>query len=134
MVRMRHGWSTFFLHNGEILEKNAIHTSQTAELLRQIPFVHMIFFSIFEPDVHLKAHWGYYKGFLLYHLRIIVPNNNHNETCWIRTNINVKLSPQNKQILQEQLKQEEKAEETSMIPPTTLTSSNTTLIPPPPPL
>ena len=31
------------------------------------------FFSILGPHQHLRAHWGYYKGFLRYHLALVVP-------------------------------------------------------------
>ena len=34
----------------------------------------------------MSVHWGYYKGFVRYHLGVIVPNNNEDQKCWIRFN------------------------------------------------
>ena len=35
-----------------------------------MPGVYTAFFSVLEPHQHLVPHWGYYKGFLRYHLGV----------------------------------------------------------------
>jgi hypothetical protein len=42
-------------------------------LLRGIPGVYTAFFSVLEPHQHIKAHWGYWKGFVRYHLGVVIP-------------------------------------------------------------
>jgi len=41
---------------------------------------------VLEPHQHIKPHWGYWKGFVRYHLGVIIPDNNANRKCWIRIN------------------------------------------------
>jgi len=38
--------------------------------------IHNAFFSILDPHVEIKPHTGYYKGYLRYHLGIIIPEEN----------------------------------------------------------
>jgi beta-hydroxylase len=38
--------------------------------------IHNAFFSILDPHVEIKPHAGYYKGYLRYHLGIIIPQEN----------------------------------------------------------
>lgn len=61
-------------------------TRRTAALLRQIPGLYTAFFSILAPKQYITPHWGYYKGFLRYHLGVIVPNNNEGRECFLRVN------------------------------------------------
>jgi aspartyl/asparaginyl beta-hydroxylase (cupin superfamily) len=79
-------WKTFMLKSGRFLEANCRHAPETTRLLRQIPDVSMAFFSILGPGQHIRAHWGYYKGFWRYHLGLVVPNDNRDQTCWLRVN------------------------------------------------
>jgi Aspartyl/Asparaginyl beta-hydroxylase len=58
----------------------------TAALLRRVPGVYTAFFSVLEPHQHLVPHWGYYKGFLRYHLGVIVPDDNARRDCYMRVN------------------------------------------------
>ena len=48
--------------------------------------IYTAFFSVLEPHQHIKPHWGYWKGFVRYHLGVIVPNDNRDQKCWIRVN------------------------------------------------
>lgn len=79
-------WKTFMLKAGRFLEANCARAPETARLLRQIPSVQTAFFSILGPGQHLRAHWGYYKGFLRYHLGLVVPDDNRDGSCWLRVN------------------------------------------------
>jgi len=79
-------WKSFMFKSGEFIEENCALAPQTAALLRNIPGVYTAFFSVLEPDQHIKAHWGYWKGFVRYHLGVIIPNNNRDSKCWIRIN------------------------------------------------
>ena len=79
-------WKSFMFKSGEFIEENCALAPQTAALLRNIPGVYTAFFSVLEPDQHIKAHWGYWKGFVRYHLGVIIPDNNRDSKCWIRIN------------------------------------------------
>jgi beta-hydroxylase len=79
-------WKIFMLKSGRFLEANCARAPETARLLRQIPGVATAFFSILGPHQHLRAHWGYYKGFLRYHLGLVVPDDNRDGRCWLRVN------------------------------------------------
>ncbi|HKU64148.1 MAG TPA: aspartyl/asparaginyl beta-hydroxylase domain-containing protein, partial [Rhizomicrobium sp.] len=68
------------------IEENCALAPRTAALLRGIPGVYTAFFSVLEPHQHIKAHWGYWKGFVRYHLGVMIPGNNREKTCWIRIN------------------------------------------------
>jgi len=41
---------------------------------------------VLEPHQHIKPHWGYWKGFIRYHLGVVIPDNNRENKCWIRVN------------------------------------------------
>lgn len=79
-------WKTFMLKSGRFLEANCRRAPETTRLLREIPDVATAFFSILGPGQHIRAHWGYYKGFWRYHLGLVVPNDNRDRTCWLRVN------------------------------------------------
>lgn len=79
-------WKTYMLKSGRFLEANCARAPETARLLRRIPGVETAFFSILGPHQHLRAHWGYYKGFLRYHLALVVPDDNRDGRCWLRVN------------------------------------------------
>jgi len=79
-------WKSFMFKSGTFIEENCALAPQTARLLRGIPGVYTAFFSVFEPRQHIKAHWGYWKGFVRYHLGVVIPDNNRDRNCWIRIN------------------------------------------------
>jgi ornithine lipid ester-linked acyl 2-hydroxylase len=79
-------WKSFMFKSGEFIEENCALAPQTAALLRNIPGVYTAFFSVLEQGQHIKAHWGYWKGFVRYHLGVIIPDNNRDNKCWIRIN------------------------------------------------
>ncbi|MEM7336219.1 MAG: aspartyl/asparaginyl beta-hydroxylase domain-containing protein, partial [Chloroflexota bacterium] len=80
-------WKSYLLKAGEFVEENCQLCPETTKLLAQIPGVHLAFFSILYPKQYIKPHFGYYKGFLRYHLGVIVPAENHHlKLCWLRVN------------------------------------------------
>ena len=79
-------WKSFLLKAGFYVEENCSLAPHTAAAIRQIPEVETAFFSILDPNQYIKPHWGYWKGFLRYHLGVIVPNDNANGECWLRVN------------------------------------------------
>jgi beta-hydroxylase len=79
-------WKTFMFKSGDFIAENCALAPKTAALLAGIPGVYTAFFSVLEPHQHIKAHWGYWKGFVRYHLGVIIPNNNADGKCWIRIN------------------------------------------------
>lgn len=79
-------WKSFMFKSGTFIEENCALAPKTAALLRGIPGVYTAFFSVLEPHQHIKAHWGYWKGFVRYHLGVMIPSNNTDNKCWIRVN------------------------------------------------
>jgi ornithine lipid ester-linked acyl 2-hydroxylase len=79
-------WKTFMFKSGRFIEENCRLAPCTAALLRRVPGVYTAFFSVLEPHQHLVPHWGYYKGFLRYHLGVIVPDDNARRDCYMRVN------------------------------------------------
>lgn len=79
-------WKTFMFKSGSFIEENCRLAPKTTELLRQIPNVYTIFFSVLDPHQHIPPHFGYYKGFLRYHLGVIIPQDNVDRRCWLRIN------------------------------------------------
>ena len=79
-------WKAFMFKSGEFIEENCRLAPKTAALIRRIPGVYTAFFSVLYPHQVITPHWGYYKGFLRYHLGVLIPDNNENNQCWIRVN------------------------------------------------
>ena len=79
-------WKAFMFKSGEFLEENCARAPKTTALLRNIPSMDTAFFSIVDPHQYITPHWGYYKGFLRYHLGVLIPNNNEDLKCWLRVN------------------------------------------------
>jgi len=79
-------WKTFMFKSGKFIDANCKRAPKTAAILKQIPGIYTAFFSIIDPDQYITPHWGYYKGFLRYHLGVVIPNDNANGECWLRVN------------------------------------------------
>src|SRR5471032_2043695 len=79
-------WKSFMFKSGTFIDENCALAPKTTALLRGIPGVYTAFFSVLEPHQHIKAHWGYWKGFVRYHLGVVIPDNNRDKKCWIRIN------------------------------------------------
>lgn len=67
-------WKSFFLYGfGHRSEANCRRCPKTAALLAEIPGMTTAFFSILLPGARLPPHRGPWKGFLRYHLGLMVP-------------------------------------------------------------
>jgi len=67
-------WRALYLKKIGNIEKNMIeHFPTTTSLLKDTQ-IHNAFFSILDPGVEIPPHVGYYKGYLRYHLGVIIPN------------------------------------------------------------
>lgn len=79
-------WRAIFLKKLGVLDNSMIkYFPETIKLL-QSKQIHNAFFSILDPGVEIPPHVGYYKGYLRYHMGIIIPNNdssNENDKAYI---------------------------------------------------
>lgn len=67
-------WKTFFLFGyGFRVEQNCARCPNTTRLIETIPGLSTAFFSILLGGKRLAPHRGLYKGFLRYHLGVVVP-------------------------------------------------------------
>jgi aspartyl/asparaginyl beta-hydroxylase (cupin superfamily) len=79
-------WKSYLLKMGSFVEENCRRCPTTAKAIAKIPGAYIAFFSILSPRQYITPHFGYYKGFLRYHLGVIIPDNNANNSCWLRIN------------------------------------------------
>ena len=79
-------WKSFMFKSGKFIPENCRWAPHSAELLRSIPNLYTAFFSILEPHQYITPHWGYWKGFVRFHLGVIIPNDNRDQSCWLRIN------------------------------------------------
>jgi aspartate beta-hydroxylase/beta-hydroxylase len=61
---------------GEKPAANRQRCPQTAAALDRIPGLFQAFFSILDGGKSVPAHWGPYRGYIRYHLGLIVPEQN----------------------------------------------------------
>jgi beta-hydroxylase len=80
-------WKAFMLKSGTFIAENCALAPKTAAVLRPLGTVYNAFFSILEPHQYVSPHWGYYKGFVRYHLGVVIPNDNADRKCWLRVNV-----------------------------------------------
>ena len=68
-------WRALYLkQTGTIVTEMIKHFPVTTKLINNDQ-IHNAFFSILDPNVEIPPHVGYYKGYLRYHLGVIIPNN-----------------------------------------------------------
>lgn len=79
-------WKAFMLKSGMFIPENCALAPKTAAIIRRAPSVSNAFFSILEPRQYITPHFGYYKGFVRYHLGVIIPDDNASNACWLRVN------------------------------------------------
>jgi beta-hydroxylase len=73
-------WRALYLKKlGKLDDKMIEYFPNTIELLKDKQ-IHTAFFSILDPGVEIPPHVGYYKGYLRYHMGVIIPNNETNKT------------------------------------------------------
>lgn len=70
-------WRTLYLKRlGKIIiDEKTKHFPETLNMI-QDEQIHNAFFSILDSHVEIKPHIGYYKGYLRYHLGLIIPEEN----------------------------------------------------------
>ena len=67
-------WKVFLLYySGEIPDLAKELCPKTCALLKGIPNIYKVFFSVLEPGKSIPAHHGPYRGYLRYHLGLKVP-------------------------------------------------------------
>lgn len=75
-TKQNYCWRTLYLKKtGKLIPEKMQHFPQTMELIKDEQ-IHNAFFSILDPHVEIKPHVGYYKGYLRYHLGVIIPEEN----------------------------------------------------------
>jgi aspartyl/asparaginyl beta-hydroxylase (cupin superfamily) len=79
-------WKSFMLKADRFIAENCRWAPRTAELVRGIPSAFTAFFSLLYPGQRITPHWGYYKGFVRYHLGVVIPNDNRDRSSWLRVN------------------------------------------------
>lgn len=68
------GWKTFFLYGfGQRSERNALQCPVSTRVVESIPGMTTAFFSILAPGKRIPEHRGLFKGFIRYHLGLIIP-------------------------------------------------------------
>ena len=78
-------WKAFMFASGSrFIDENCARAPKTTAILKRIPNMDTAFFSVLDADQYITPHWGYYKGYLRYHLGVVIPENNANERCWLR--------------------------------------------------
>jgi aspartyl/asparaginyl beta-hydroxylase (cupin superfamily) len=67
-------WQVLMLNcMGRRIDKNCARCPVTAKLVESVPDLFQAFFSILEPGKSIPAHCGIYRGYLRYHLGVVVP-------------------------------------------------------------
>ena len=79
-------WLFFPLYAyGYPIHKNIQLCPKTNQAIKKIPRYSGVFFSTITPGTYIKPHRGLYKGYLRFHLGLIVPEElEANKTCRIR--------------------------------------------------
>lgn len=78
-------WKVFmFASGGQFVEENCERAPKTTAILKAIPNMDTAFFSVLDPKQYITPHWGYYKGYLRYHLGVVIPHDNAHGECWLR--------------------------------------------------
>ena len=68
-------WRTFFLKAyGNWVPANCRKAPITYSLLKEMPEINTVMFSVMEPGKHIPGHRGIFNGILRYHLGLIVPD------------------------------------------------------------
>jgi len=68
-------WRALYLKKAGKIENGMIQNFPNTIQLLKDEQIHNAFFSILDPGVEIPPHVGYYKGYLRYHMGVIIPNN-----------------------------------------------------------
>ena len=69
-------WRALYLKKAGKINNDIIKYFPDTIKLMKDEQIHNAFFSILDPGVEIPEHTGYYKGYLRYHMGVIIPNNN----------------------------------------------------------
>lgn len=76
-------WKSFaFLFHGKWVKSNCEQCPETVRMLKKIPRIKTAFFSILDPHVEIAEHRGPFKGYLRYHLALMIPKDS--KKCALR--------------------------------------------------
>jgi hypothetical protein len=78
-------WKVMWIKMGFDIHPNSEMAPKATALINQIPIVRNAFFSMMEPHIYVDAHWGHWRGFLRFHLGLVVPNNNTDHKIFLRS-------------------------------------------------
>lgn len=67
-------WRTVFVKKQGRLDKNMEKYFPITQTLVSHPSIHNAMFSVLDPGVSIPGHVGYFKGYLRYHLGIVIPS------------------------------------------------------------
>jgi len=73
-------WRSLYLKKTGKFDNNMIKYFPNTIKLLQDKQIHNAFFSILDPGVEIPPHIGYYKGYLRYHMGVVIPNNDSGRT------------------------------------------------------
>jgi beta-hydroxylase len=79
-------WKSFPFKIGDFVRDNCGRCPGTARALEGIPGLFTAFFSVLDAHQYIRPHWGYYKGFVRYHLGVAIPEDNVHRRCRLRVN------------------------------------------------
>jgi beta-hydroxylase len=78
-------WKVFNLWvYGHRIDKNCELCPYTESILKKIPHFHSAFFSLLQPHKNIAAHRGVYRGNLLAHLGLVVPEDFTEYTLYVK--------------------------------------------------
>jgi beta-hydroxylase len=69
-------WRALYLKKAGVIDNHIIQQFPHTIQMMKDEQIHNAFFSILDPGVEIPPHTGYYKGYLRYHMGVIIPNNN----------------------------------------------------------
>lgn len=91
-------WKTFFLYGfGHRIAPNCERCPETAQLIAPIPGLSTAFFSVLLGGKTIPEHRGLYRGFLRYHLGLVIPD--PPDACGIRVGGQVRHWEEGKSLL-----------------------------------
>jgi aspartyl/asparaginyl beta-hydroxylase (cupin superfamily) len=76
-------WRNIMLKKAGTIQSSMVEHFPTTISLLKDKQIHNAFFSILDSEVDIPPHDGYYKGYLRYHLGIIIPKNENGDTPFI---------------------------------------------------
>ena len=76
-------WRSIYLKKGGIISKEMVDYFPNTIPYLEDDIIHNAFFSILDPTVEIPPHIGYYKGYLRYHMGVVIPETTTGEKAYI---------------------------------------------------